>query len=256
VVGQDRASLLFTHEPCRLNGQQLAFALSPSYLPLAIPIRRVCCRPGSPPAPPSTLPPSAACRPPHRPRDKQPWEASDGAVYLLRELSPLLPSAVPEFLPAVADLARLATFQHAYNLHETIWRALPDIARALGAKEFKRHLEQFIPPAFADLKCGHQLSEVAAGKCIAALRDLIGPRIFAGRLDDAQRAALASDANIPPPPPGGLAAAAAAGGGFGGGGGAAAAARGGAGAVPGVGGPTLAPWLQRPPQAVPGQPQR
>jgi hypothetical protein len=199
--------------------------------------------PSTPSSPPANARPG---------RDKQPWEASDGAVYLLRDLAPLLPAAVPEFLPTVADLARLATFQHAYNLHETIWRALPEIARALGAKEFKRHLEQFLGPAFADLKCGHQLSEVAAGKCIASLRDLIGPRILAGRLDDAQRAALAGDPNIPPPPPGGLAAAASAGGGFGGGSvsGPAAAAAAAAAAAGGGGGPALAPWLQRPPQAA------
>ena len=186
--------------------------------------------------------------------EKQPWEGSDGAVYLLRELAAVLPARIPEFLPTLADLARLSTFQHAFNLHETIWRALPEIAKALGARAFKPHLEPFLAPAFADLKCGHQLAEVAAGKCLGALRDLIGPRIFAGRLDDAQRAALASDGNIPPPAPGGLAAAAVAG---------MAAANGGGGGLPsaaamaaaGGGGATLAPWLQRPPAGAAPPPQ-
>ncbi|GBF89452.1 hypothetical protein Rsub_02024 [Raphidocelis subcapitata] len=169
-------------------------------------------------------------------RDKQPWEASDGAVYLLRELAPLRPSDAAALLPQLADLARLSTFQHAFNLHETIWKALPQIARAVGAREFKRHLEPFLAPAFSDLRCGHQLAEVAAGGALGALRDLLGPNIFAGRLDDAQRAALASDPNVPPPAPGGLAAAAAAGSA---GAAAGAAAAGGGGAPP--------PWLKAPP---------
>ncbi|KAI8468417.1 MAG: armadillo-type protein [Monoraphidium minutum] len=175
-------------------------------------------------------------------RDKQPWEASDGAVFLLRELSGVRPDLAPEFMPMLADLARLSTFQHAFNLHETIWRALPQIARNLGAREFKRHVEGFLGPAFGDLRCGHQLAEVAAGRCIAALRDFLGPRIFAGRLDEPQRAALASDPNIPPPAPGGLAAAAAAA--------AAAADGGGAGQLQagggGGGGGGGAPWLKQP----------
>ena len=120
-----------------------------------------------------------------RRRDKEPWEASDGAMYMLRELSggwecggggggggaaefccsavamclvpcpPSLPQAigtpphmlstaaaaaavapasVPEFLPALAALARLQHFSHAVNLHETIWKQLPTIAENVGKK--------------------------------------------------------------------------------------------------------------------------
>lgn len=129
-------------------------------------------------------------------------------MQLLKELAAIHPELISGFMPQLADLARLATFQHAFNLHETIWKALPVIAKSLGTREFKRHLERFLGPLFSDLKCGHQLSEVAAGTCIGQIRDFLGPRIFAGRLADAQRAAMASDANVPPPAPGGLAAAA------------------------------------------------
>ena len=129
-------------------------------------------------------------------RAKEPWEASDGAVYMLRELSgePVMhsghshvqlariqtsrelvlftqpqpqpwylglspqlpaplwpasdsilsdatarcaavaPASVPEFLPALAELARLQHFAHAANLHETIWKQLPVIAENVGKK--------------------------------------------------------------------------------------------------------------------------
>lgn len=67
-----------------------------------------------------------------------------------------------------------------------------------GKQRFKPHLEPFLHPMFSDLTCGHQLTEAAAGKCIAAMRDLLGPSIFAARLLDWQARLLATDPNIPP----------------------------------------------------------
>jgi hypothetical protein len=119
---------------------------------------------------------------------------------MVRELAAVAPSEAATFLPQLADLARLSTFQHAFNLHETIWRSLPSIATSLGVKVFKgQYLELFLPPLFADLKCGHQLAEAEAGACISKLRDLVGPRIFAGRLDPAQQAVMETNPNILPP---------------------------------------------------------
>jgi len=113
-------------------------------------------------------------------RGRQPWEASDGAVHLLREYCvwwagagagagpaaeggeggggggnggggngdgggapppPPPPAADPvEFLPVLLALARLNTFQHAANLRETVWKCLPDVARGVGARRFKAPL--------------------------------------------------------------------------------------------------------------------
>ena len=42
-------------------------------------------------------------------------------------------------------------------------------------------------PLFGDLACGHQLTEVAAGRCIATLRDWVGHGVFAGRLGPEQQ---------------------------------------------------------------------
>lgn len=39
---------------------------------------------------------------------------------------------------------------------------------------FKPYLEDFLGPLFHSLACGHRLCEAAAGRCIGALRDLIG----------------------------------------------------------------------------------
>lgn len=44
------------------------------------------------------------------------------------------PASVPEFLPALAELARMHHFAHAANLHETVWKQLPAIANNMGKK--------------------------------------------------------------------------------------------------------------------------
>ncbi|PSC73633.1 ARM repeat-containing [Micractinium conductrix] len=132
-------------------------------------------------------------------RDKEPWEASDGAVYMLRELAAVAPAAVPEFLPALAELSRLQHFAHAAHLHETVWKQLPAIAEGLGKKVFKPFLDEFLDPLFRSLTCGNRLCEAAAGRCIGSLRDLIGPGIFAGRLSEQQRHLLESSPDVPPP---------------------------------------------------------
>ena len=67
-------------------------------------------------------------------RAKEAWEASDGAVYLLRELACVRPNAAVQFLPDLAALALLEHFPQCRTLQETIWRTLPQIAQALGKR--------------------------------------------------------------------------------------------------------------------------
>lgn len=64
---------------------------------------------------------------------------------------------------------------------------------------FKPFLDDFLDPLFRSLGCGHRLCEAAAGRCAGALRDLIGPGIFAGRLADDQRRLLETSPDVPPP---------------------------------------------------------
>lgn len=130
-------------------------------------------------------------------REKEPWEASDGSVYLVREVALIKPTASAEFLPGLAELVAISGFTHAHNLRESVWKCLPDIAISLGKRAFKPHLEMFIGPLFKSVRCGQQLEEVAAGRAIGKLMDLIGPSIFRGRLDTMQKEILDSNQNIP-----------------------------------------------------------
>ncbi|GLI70399.1 hypothetical protein VaNZ11_015182 [Volvox africanus] len=124
-------------------------------------------------------------------RDKEPWEVSDGAVHLLREVAAVRPQAITDkHFEALAELGNLSTFQHAYNLHETVWGSLRTIGEAVGKPRFKRHLRQLLVPLLADCRCGHQLAEAAAQLCVEQLRAWVGPGIFAGYLPEGVDASL------------------------------------------------------------------
>ena len=65
-------------------------------------------------------------------REKQPWEASDGAVYLLAGLSEIQPAEVPSLMPDLAEVAMLDHWPQARSLQTTIWSQLPRLMRGLG----------------------------------------------------------------------------------------------------------------------------
>jgi len=164
-------------------------------------------------------------------REREPWEASDGALQLLEQLAllggppqaPLPPapppqpqqlppsptppspdasvreaalSAVLRALPLLPDLAELRSFAKAHVLRESVWRVLPTLGRALGKQKFKANLELLLPPMFTDLACGYPLTEAAAGRCIIAIRPLIGAMMFEARLTPEQLERLRTDANV------------------------------------------------------------
>eukprot|EP00035_Acanthoeca_spectabilis_P012664 m.229336 g.229336 ORF g.229336 m.229336 type:complete len:694 (+) comp15680_c1_seq4:36-2117(+) len=116
-------------------------------------------------------------------RPPEPWERSDGAVYLLRELATGHPEQVAALLPALADLTRVRHFEHHYTLLETVWKQLPTVAAAVGKKRFKPSLEPFLAPLHYSLLCPNQLAQHAARGCVAALAKLLGPSILKGRVE-------------------------------------------------------------------------
>ncbi|KAK9841641.1 hypothetical protein WJX74_009256 [Apatococcus lobatus] len=131
-------------------------------------------------------------------RPKEPWEASNGAVYLMREVAAMAPAEVAALLPQLASIAALDSFAGCRHLQETIWRQLPSIASSLGKRPVKPHLAAFLPLLFAGLTSGHQLCEAAAGNCLGQLRDWLGPNIFASRLSPHQER-LMLNRHISPP---------------------------------------------------------
>lgn len=71
-------------------------------------------------------------------REKQPWEASDGAVYLLAGLAEVAPQEVPGFMLSLAEIALLDHWPQSRALQATIWRQVPRIMHGLG-KQVSSH---------------------------------------------------------------------------------------------------------------------
>jgi hypothetical protein len=131
-------------------------------------------------------------------RPKQPWEATDGSLYLIRELvetcsqddSTLTPLSDDLFLPLlkkVADVCRVSHFPQADDLRATLWRQLPSMMEAVGKQRCKRlYLEVFMDLLMRNLesRTASAISQHAAATCAYELSVLVGPSIFRGRVQD------------------------------------------------------------------------
>lgn len=136
-------------------------------------------------------------------RPKAPWEATDGCVYLIRELCirfadkedterddiVLGDNILLPIMTELADVCRLSHYPQSDDLRTTLWRQLPPIAQALGKRRFKSmYLELFVELLSKNIddrfNCASQLSVHAAGQCAEELANLIGHGIFRGRLNE------------------------------------------------------------------------
>eukprot|EP00980_Cylindrotheca_fusiformis_P001426 scaffold345_cov134-Cylindrotheca_fusiformis.AAC.37 len=131
-------------------------------------------------------------------RSKQPWEASDGCVYLIRELvegcsmddSVLPPLSDDILLPLfrqVADVCRVSHFPQGDDLRTTLWRQLPAMMESVGKQRCKRlYLEIFMDLLMSNLesRTASAISKHAAATCAYELSSFVGPSIFRGRIYD------------------------------------------------------------------------
>ena len=53
-------------------------------------------------------------------RKNNPWEASDGCIYLLRELATTNPEIAFQYLPRIYQLLQLEGYKNSHKLHTTI----------------------------------------------------------------------------------------------------------------------------------------
>jgi hypothetical protein len=142
-------------------------------------------------------------------RPKQPWEATDGCLYLLREIidaiheeslrkadGPLALRSLEDdmlvpLMTTIADVCRVSHFPQGDDLRATLWRQLPGIAHSLGKVRMKRlFLEIFMDLLMQNLESetSSAISKHAASSCAYELSQLVGPSIFLGRImDDRQR---------------------------------------------------------------------
>lgn len=138
-------------------------------------------------------------------RPKQPWEATDGCLYLIRELietcnepasvrPPLSDDFLLPLLREVADICRVSHFPQSDELRATLWRQLPGMMASVGKLRCKRlYLEVFLDLLMRNLesRTASAISRHAAASCAYELGVLVGPNIFRGRLcDDYQKQVL------------------------------------------------------------------
>ena len=130
-------------------------------------------------------------------RPKAPWEATDGCIYLLRELillDKLEDDVLVPLMQEMEGVCRVKHFPQGDDVRATLWRQLPAMASALGKQRFKRvYLDMFLDLLFntIDDRTASALSKHSAGQCAEDLSVLVGESIFLGRLDDFQRESFA-----------------------------------------------------------------
>ena len=116
-------------------------------------------------------------------RPQEPWETTDGCVYLLREISEKFPEQVCALLPTLADVLRFTEYPDHVYLLETTWKTLPLIAQRVGKKNFKKSFQEFLRPLHYSLKCNNQLARASAELFTHAMAKFLGPSILRGRIE-------------------------------------------------------------------------
>ncbi|XP_070576630.1 uncharacterized protein [Ptychodera flava] len=119
-------------------------------------------------------------------RPSEPWELCDGCTILLSELSGIqqpIASQISNFLPLVAEAARKHHYTEHVHFLETVCKQLPVLAKNVGKRFFKPHIELFLDPVFYSLSCDNALTSSAASQCLNHLSQFLGPNILRGRVE-------------------------------------------------------------------------
>jgi hypothetical protein len=116
-------------------------------------------------------------------RKKEPWEHSDGCIYLIRELSrSSKASLVPNYLDSLSDLAYVDHFKHAAHMKENLFKSIAVIMQNLK-KKFRPFLELFLDPLFRNTKHQNRNCATAAEECLKAMEVQFGENIFKAILE-------------------------------------------------------------------------
>jgi len=117
-------------------------------------------------------------------RPSEPWERSDGSIYLISELSQHFPQQMAQLFP---NVVKALSYKH-YSQHlvflETVCKQLPKIATRMGKRTFKMYLETFLDSIFDAVSCDVQLTVAAGEDCVLQLAKFLGPSIFRGRVEN------------------------------------------------------------------------
>ena len=95
-------------------------------------------------------------------KPKEPWEQTDGAIFLLRECSNIeeMQPLVIKNIDNLSNLAYIDSFKHASTLRENLFKSLAKILVQMGKKKFRPYIELFLDPTFkvARMEDPHQMN--------------------------------------------------------------------------------------------------
>ena len=118
-------------------------------------------------------------------KPSEPWEAADGCLFLMSELSTL--PECHEMVASMLSKASKAARQKHYTMHycflETLCKVLPTIGKGIGKRLFKPHLEDFFDAIFYARESDNSLASSAAEQCLSRLSEFLGPNILRGRIE-------------------------------------------------------------------------
>lgn len=117
-------------------------------------------------------------------RPSEPWERTDGSVYLISELSQFFPSEITPVLPLIVKALSYKHFPQHLVFLETVCKQLPKIANRIGKRSFKMHLEIFFDHIFRAISCDVQLTVAAGEECLIQLGKFLGFGILRGRIEN------------------------------------------------------------------------
>ncbi|EEB20167.1 hypothetical protein Phum_PHUM604480 [Pediculus humanus corporis] len=119
-------------------------------------------------------------------RETQPWEAADGCVYLIGELTHIkeIQNDVITVMALLKEAGRYRHYTHHVVFLETICKQIPIFAKNLGKKIFKNIAEDFFDIIFYSLGCENALTSSAASQCLSYMATFLGPNILRGKVQN------------------------------------------------------------------------
>ncbi|XP_076807536.1 uncharacterized protein LOC143450754 [Clavelina lepadiformis] len=117
-------------------------------------------------------------------RPSEPWERSDGCLYLIAELATYYPQKVTTLLPFITKALSSKQFSQHVVFLETTCKLLPTLASRIGKRAFKMHIETFFDAIFYALSSDVQLTVAAAQDCLIGLAKFLGASILRGRIEN------------------------------------------------------------------------
>eukprot|EP01004_Peranema_trichophorum_P003194 NODE_2197_length_1655_cov_48.281984_g1882_i0.p1 GENE.NODE_2197_length_1655_cov_48.281984_g1882_i0~~NODE_2197_length_1655_cov_48.281984_g1882_i0.p1 ORF type:complete len:551 (+),score=86.68 NODE_2197_length_1655_cov_48.281984_g1882_i0:166-1653(+) len=111
------------------------------------------------------------------------WEKSDGALWLLREISNVSSESIEPCMKLLPKVAEVQHFRNYYKFLETYWKVVPVIMTNLGKKKFKRYMDSLLPGLYRGLKDEHGLVQSCACDATRLIHKYVGANIFRAHCD-------------------------------------------------------------------------